>query len=102
MTLTRILTVIFAVTVAGGAHAADPGASDPYPEQCRIWSCRIASPSTTASLAPDIDTISIRVGSQDVPVTEQTIFAPSTDGQQYACIGYGAFGDPEVKCLLVP
>jgi hypothetical protein len=97
MTHTPILTVLFTAAVAVGAHAAGPQS-----EQCRMWSCRIVSPTVTASLAPDTRPAAVRVGSQDIPVTEMMIFAPSTDGQLYACIGYDPFGDPEIKCLLVP
>ena len=97
MTLTRILIAIVASAAAGGTQAAGPES-----ELCRIWSCRIAPPTATASLASDAHPASVRVGTQDIPVTEQTIIAPSTDGELYACIGYDPFGDPELKCLLIP
>ena len=97
MTLTRILIAIFASAVAASTHAAGPES-----ELCQIWSCRIAPSTATESLAPDAHPASVRVGTQDTPVTEQTIIAPSTDGELYACIGYDAFGDPELMCLLVP
>ena len=102
MTRAIILFAILASAVSGGAQAADPHATSPLQEQCRIWSCRIAEPTVTASLASASDAISVRVGTEDIPVTERTIFAPSTDDQHYACIGYSAFGDPELMCLLVP
>ena len=96
MTLTRILTVIFTSAVAGGTHAAGP-----EPEQCRIWTCTVAPPTAT-SLSSDTHPASVQVGAQDIPVTEKTIIASSTDGKLYACIGYGPFGDPELMCLLLP
>jgi len=97
MTLTRMLIAIVASAAAGGTHAAGPGS-----ELCQIWSCRIAPPPATASLAPDAHPTSVRLGTRDIPVSEQTIIAPSTDGELYACIGYDPFGDPELKCLLIP
>lgn len=97
MTLTRTLTVILASAIAAGAHAAGPQS-----EQCRIWTCRIVLPTATASLVPETNPASVRVGTLDIPVTEQTIIAPSEDGELYACIGHDAFGDAELMCLLVP
>jgi hypothetical protein len=97
MTLARIPIATLPAAIVGGMLAADP-----YPEQCQIWTCSLASPATTATLAPDTLPASVLIGAQNLPVTETTTVAPSNDGELYACVGYDAFGDTELMCLLVP
>jgi hypothetical protein len=97
MMLTRILMVSFIFAVSSGTLAAEPDS-----QQCRIWSCSVVPATIAASLSSDNLPASVRIGTQDIPVGEKTVIAPSSDGQIHACIGYDAFGDREIMCLLVP
>jgi hypothetical protein len=97
MMLTRILMVSFISALSSGTLAAEP-----YPTQCRTWSCSAVPALTATPLTRDSVPASVRVGTQNISVAEQTIISPSSDGQVHACIGYDAFGDRKIMCLLVP
>jgi hypothetical protein len=95
--LTRILIVSFVSAMSVTTLAAEP-----YPTQCRTWSCSAVPVETATPLTQDSVPASVRIGTQNISVAEQTIISPSNDGQVHACIGYDAFGDRKIMCLLVP
>ncbi len=97
MMLSKILMVSFVSALSSGTLVAEP-----YPTQCRTWSCSAVPVEITTPLTRDSVPASLRIGTQNISVAEQTLISPSSDGQVHACIGYDAFGDRKIMCLLVP
>lgn len=97
---------MFRYTISLLAVAAFPSvalAGPDIPSWCCPSTCQVANGSIT--ITPSIGQsgeAAIVLGEKRIPFSKNYFRGDAPDGQTRLCIGFDAFGNPEVKCLFSP
>lgn len=98
----RIFGVFVALNLAMSTVAPAVLADD-LPLTCCPQTCRsVEQAAVTRSRADGMPSEVWLRGFGTLKVLEDAISVSSPDGKLHVCVGYGPFGDPHIKCILVP
>ncbi len=85
------------------ALGATPAAAGSIPSWCCPNTCEAAGVSFEVAYPRGRGAqVQVIQNGQSIPLSGSFYLGEATDNQVHVCIGFNAFGNPEVKCQLTP
>ena len=95
----RYAIFIFALTTFPSPSLAEPD----IPSWCCPSTCQVIDGAVGIVSSTGQRGSAVRIGDQKkIPFSKNLFRGDAPDGLTRVCIGFDAFGDPEIKCLFSP